>query len=191
MSRRPLRSDKFIDRPLIISALRRCREEIARETARMEINGTLYYSSQTVLAAIDGMALLLTGERDFLHLHGHGGEEQSRRERAMIESGNLFAPEATNRPDEEFATLFEGQGLRIERILSTGQASPPGFWYDQGWTEVVVLLSGSAGLLLEGEDAPRVLRPGDFVVLPPHRRHRVEWTDAAAPTVWLAAHAGI
>ena len=109
----------------------------------------------------------------------------------MIEAGNLFAPAATNSPDEELATLFERPGLRIERIVSTGQASPPGFWYDQDWTEFVVLLSGSAGLLLEGEDAPRALRPGDYVVLPPHRRHRVEWTDAAAPTVWLAAHAGI
>ena len=79
-------------------------------------------------------------------------------------------------------------GARIERILSTGQASPAGFWYDQDWTEWVFLLSGSAGLLIEGEDAPRVLRPGAYLEIPVHRRHRVEWTDADQPTVWLAIH---
>jgi len=109
----------------------------------------------------------------------------------MIETGNLFGALAADRCDEEIATLFERPDIKIERIVSTGQASPPGFWYDQDWTEFVLLVSGSAELLLEGEDAPRLLRPGDYVILPPHRRHRVEWTDAAMPTVWLAAHVGI
>ena len=108
----------------------------------------------------------------------------------MVEAGNIFADAATARRYEEIVALFEQPGFRIERIVSRGQASPPGFWYDQGWTEFVVLLSGAAGLLLEGEAAPRILGPGDYSVLPPHLRHRVEWTDAAAPTVWLAAHVG-
>jgi cupin 2 domain-containing protein len=30
--------------------------------------------------------------------------------------------------------------------------------------------------------------PGDHVHIPAHRRHRVEWTDPAQPTVWLAVH---
>jgi cupin 2 domain-containing protein len=77
---------------------------------------------------------------------------------------------------------------RIERIVSTGQASPPGFWYDQDRDEWVVVLSGAAGLLVEGENAPRAFRPGDHVHLPAHCRHRVEWTDGAGPTVWLAVH---
>jgi cupin 2 domain-containing protein len=50
------------------------------------------------------------------------------------------------------------------------------------------VLAGSAGLLLDGEEAPRRLAPGDHVHIPAHRRHRVEWTDARAPTVWLAVH---
>ncbi|MBU6529261.1 cupin domain-containing protein (plasmid) [Methylocystis sp. MJC1] len=78
---------------------------------------------------------------------------------------------------------------RIERIVSTGQASPLGFWYDQEQTEWVVLLSGSAGLMFEGEDALHILRSGSYVEIPAHLRHRVEWTDAAEPTVWLAVHA--
>ena len=53
----------------------------------------------------------------------------------------------------------------------------------------MIVLAGSAGLLIEGEDAPRILAPGDYLEIPPHVRHRVEWTDSARPTVWLAVHA--
>ena len=85
-------------------------------------------------------------------------------------------------------TLAEIPGGKIERIVSTGQASPPGYWYDQDETEWVFLIAGSAGLLIEGEGAARVLGAGDFVEIPAHVRHRVEWTDARKPTIWLAVH---
>jgi cupin 2 domain-containing protein len=52
----------------------------------------------------------------------------------------------------------------------------------------VILLSGNAGLLFEGETEVRVMRPGDYVHIPAHRRHRVEWTDREQKTVWLALH---
>ena len=104
-------------------------------------------------------------------------------------SGNLFANVPALLDIEETAVLAELPGARVERIVSTGQASAPGFWYDQDWTEWVVVLSGSAGLMIEGEAAPRILAPGDYVEIPPHVRHRVEWTDADEPTVWLAVHA--
>jgi cupin 2 domain-containing protein len=106
----------------------------------------------------------------------------------MIKSGNLFASSPAPGGDEAFDTLATVGGVRIERIVSTGQASPPGFWYDQDWTEWVVLLSGAAALQIEGEAAPRLLALGDYVEIPPHVRHRVEWTDVATPTVWLAIH---
>jgi cupin 2 domain-containing protein len=32
------------------------------------------------------------------------------------------------------------------------------------------------------------MRPGDYVNLPAHCRHRVEWTDPERETVWLALH---
>ena len=67
-------------------------------------------------------------------------------------------------------------------------ASPPGFWYDQAQHEWIAVLAGSAGLLFEGEVEPRILRAGDFLNIPAHARHRVEWTDADQPTVWLAIH---
>ena len=106
----------------------------------------------------------------------------------MARSGNLFANVPTGLAEEQVVPLAEGPGAMIERIVSTGQASPPGFWYDQDWPEWVVVLAGEAGLWIEGEPAPRTLRPGDYVELPAGVRHRVEWTRADPPTVWLAVH---
>jgi cupin 2 domain-containing protein len=82
--------------------------------------------------------------------------------------------------------LMTRLGLRFERIVSLGQASPPGFWYDQAEGEWVLLLAGAARLRFADEDEARLLGPGDWLEIPPHRRHRVDWTDPATPTVWLA-----
>lgn len=90
--------------------------------------------------------------------------------------------------EEQISELLVRPGLRIERIVSTGQASPPGFWYDQPSHEWVVLLSGEAHLRFADEDAARTLKAGDFVLIPAHRRHRVEWTHPDMPTIWLALH---
>ena len=104
-------------------------------------------------------------------------------------NGNLFAGIDEEKRDEELlTTLAERPGVRIERIVSTGQASPPGFWYDQDWGEWVVLLCGAARLRLAEEAEARRLAPGDWVDIPAHCRHRVEWTDPDQPTVWLAVH---
>ena len=104
-------------------------------------------------------------------------------------NGNLFAGIDEEKRDEELlTTLAERPGGRIERIVSTGQASPPGFWYDQDWGEWVVLLCGAARLRLAEEAEARQLAPGDWVDIPAHCRHRVEWTDPDQPTVWLAVH---
>jgi len=102
---------------------------------------------------------------------------------------NLFADLPAKTDEELFSDLLKRPGVRIERIISTGQPSPPGHWYDQDWDEWVVLLAGSAGLVIEGKPEI-VLEPGDYVFLPAHRRHRVSWTDAGSPTVWLAIHIG-
>ena len=87
---------------------------------------------------------------------------------------------------ERVDALLSRPGLRIERIVSWGQASPPGFWYDQGEGEWVLLLSGAARLRFEDEAEARLLGPGDWVDIGAHRRHRVDWTDPTAPTIWLA-----
>lgn len=88
--------------------------------------------------------------------------------------------------DEVVATLLSRPGVRIERIVSTGQSSPPGFWYDQKEAEWVVVLCGAAQLRFADEAADRPLAPGDWVYIAPGRKHRVAWTDPAQATVWLA-----
>lgn len=107
----------------------------------------------------------------------------------MVDSANnLFAGLPVDPSREQFATLLEGSGFKLERIVSHGQATPPGEWYDQGYGEWVVLLQGSAALLIDGEAEPRRLQPGDSLYLPAHQRHRVEWTEAGSATIWLALH---
>ena len=82
--------------------------------------------------------------------------------------------------------LLSQPGVRIERIVSFGEASPPGFWYDQDEGEWVLLLAGTARLRFADESSARTLVAGDWLDIAPHRRHRVDWTDPAAATVWLA-----
>lgn len=102
--------------------------------------------------------------------------------------GNIFAGIPAFLPEEQFTALLSTPNGRIERIVSRGHRSPPGFWYDQPDAEWVLLLSGAAAIAFEGEAAPRQLSPGDHVHIPAHVRHRIEWTDDAQPTVWLAVH---
>jgi len=100
---------------------------------------------------------------------------------------NLFAalPRSTEK-SEQFQDLLQRPGLRIERIVSTGQCSPPDFWYDQAEGEWVIVLQGAARLRFADESEARALQTGDFIDIAPHRRHRVDWTDPTQTTVWLA-----
>ena len=75
--------------------------------------------------------------------------------------------------------------VRIERITSRGDASPVGFWYDQDEHEWVMVVAGRGRLRFEDGEV-REMGPGDCVNIAAHRRHRVDWTDPAAATVWLA-----
>jgi cupin 2 domain-containing protein len=103
-------------------------------------------------------------------------------------TGNLFANVAREPAHEQIVELLSAANVRIERIVSTGHASAPDEWYDQERAEWVLLLAGSAGLILEGEAEPLVLEPGSYVQIDAHVRHRVAWTDPSAPTVWLAIY---
>jgi cupin 2 domain-containing protein len=105
-----------------------------------------------------------------------------------VNSGSLFSNIPAALRDEQIESLLSRADIRVERIVSKGQSSPVGFWYDQDWSEWVVVLAGSAGVLIEGEAAPRVLNSGHYIDIPAHVRHRVEWTDAEQPTIWLAVH---
>ena len=115
--------------------------------------------------------------------HGSGGGTTS------AERGNIFhdlpaGPEA----GELVEALVSATGLRIERIVSTGQATPDGEWLDQQRDEWVVLLRGEAALHFEGGEGERIMKPGDWVLIPSRQRHRVTRTAMDEPTVWLAVH---
>lgn len=100
---------------------------------------------------------------------------------------NLFTDVPDRLPDELLETLLAGGAFRLERIVSRGQASADGFWFNQDRPEWVVVLRGSARLRFEGEE-PFRMGPGDFINIPAHKRHRVEWTTPDEPTIWLAVH---
>ena len=101
---------------------------------------------------------------------------------------NLFANLARPFPAELLTILLDAGDVRIERIVSHGHASPAGFRYDQEQHEWVVVLQGAARIRFE--DAIVEMRPGDFVNIPAHKKHRVEWTTPEEPTIWLAVHYG-
>jgi len=99
---------------------------------------------------------------------------------------NLFNDVPGELPTELVETLLAARELRIERIVSRGHASPPGFWYNQPDHEWVLVVQGAAWLRFDDEPQPVEMKPGDCLSIPAHRRHRVDWTDPAQPTIWLA-----
>jgi len=102
---------------------------------------------------------------------------------------NLFAPLPSATAGEAFTKLLARPGVRIERIVSDGQATPEDTPFVQDADEWVVLLAGSAAIRLEGRDEA-ALRPGDHLLIPGGTRHWVTRTDPDGPTVWLAIHLG-
>ena len=103
-----------------------------------------------------------------------------------VTPANLFRNIPSELKNELTDILLKGKDVRVERIVSSGHASPPGFWYDQTDNELVILLKGSAGLMFEGSDKAMTMNAGDYVNIPSHLRHRVAWTAPDEYTVWLA-----
>lgn len=96
-------------------------------------------------------------------------------------------PDATQ--GEVFEEILARPGARIERIVSHGQSTPADAPYCQDHDEWVLLLAGGAGLSIEGEEEI-ALKPGDHMIIPAGKSHRVNWTTAGEPTVWLTVHFG-
>lgn len=103
-------------------------------------------------------------------------------------SSNIFDDLPQNLPKEVVQTLIRADDMRIERIISHGHASPADFWYDQPQHEWVIVLKGEARL--QFEDGVIEMNPGDFVNIPAHQKHRVDWTTPGEPTVWLGVRYG-
>jgi cupin 2 domain-containing protein len=110
------------------------------------------------------------------------------REPMQLQRGNLFEGAIAPPGGERETLLASGGGTRIVRIFSAGHASPPGFWYESADAEWVALLAGSATLAFADDAEPVALAPGDHVLIPAGRRHRIAQTDPDRSTVWLAVH---
>jgi cupin 2 domain-containing protein len=100
---------------------------------------------------------------------------------------NIFAAIPRDLDNELVEQLAQSQHARIERIVSKGHRSPASGWYDQAQNEWVMLLKGKA-VLVFSDDTELTLRPGDYIDIPAHKKHRVQWTDPDTDSVWLAVH---
>ncbi len=87
-------------------------------------------------------------------------------------------------PDEIVEVIYENKNTRIERILSAGQVSAEGFWYDQNENEWVSLVQGEAKVAFD-DGGSAVLKAGDHILIKAHKRHRVEYTSIDPPCVWI------
>jgi len=104
-----------------------------------------------------------------------------------VHQGNLFDAIPEQLSEELFTNLFSRDSLRIQRIVSRGHATPASGWYDQSENEWVLVLSGEAIIALENAGEVH-LKPGSYLNIPAHTRHKVLWTTPNADTVWLAVH---
>lgn len=102
--------------------------------------------------------------------------------------GSLFDERRPRTNAEVVDVLLDRPGARVERIVSAGQSTPEGQWYDQPGDEWVALLTGRATLRFD-DGALVELAPGDWLLIPARARHRVEATSDNPPCVWLAVHA--
>jgi cupin 2 domain-containing protein len=84
--------------------------------------------------------------------------------------------------------VCRSESFRIERIVSAGQFSPPGFWFDQAWDEWVLVVQGRAQVRLQNPEETVHLSAGDWLIIEAHRKHRVEATSRQPVTIWLAVH---
>jgi len=103
----------------------------------------------------------------------------------MSNTKNIFDPILENLPEEVFETILTHENIKIEKIISKGHSSPKDFWYDQVQNEWVLLLKGKAKLQFDHDETIE-LREGDYINIPAHKNHRVEWTDPDEETIWLA-----
>ena len=101
---------------------------------------------------------------------------------------NIFSGIPEQIPNEILETIIKSDQFKIERITSRGQSTTEGYWYDQKKNEWVLVLKGNAGLLFEGSEEIVIMKAGDYINIPAHKKHRIEWTDTKEETIWLAVH---
>lgn len=113
---------------------------------------------------------------------------EDKRHGRKISTGNIFAAIPEIIPAEITEAIVSRGAFKIERLVSRGHSSPAGFWYDQDDDEWVIVLQGQAKLCFAEGNREVKLQQGDYLFIPRHCRHRVEWTTPEEDTVWLAIH---
>lgn len=106
---------------------------------------------------------------------------------ATLKNLFLWDRRLVQQENEFIEFLIERAGVKLERIISQGQTTPPGTWYDQETDEWVVLLKGRASLEFDNGTSIH-LTEGDYLMIPAGLRHRVSFTSKNPPCVWLALH---
>lgn len=105
---------------------------------------------------------------------------------------NIFTTIPKDLCNEVFETIIKNDNVTIERIISFGHTSPPTGWYDQDRNEWIIVLKGSAEIVFltpSGQnETTATLSVGDHINIPAHTKHKVTWTTAESPTIWLAIH---
>jgi cupin 2 domain-containing protein len=101
---------------------------------------------------------------------------------------NIFSDIPAQLPNELFEPILKKEGIEIERIVSKGHITAADEWLDQDWDEWVLLLQGQATLAFQVDTETVHLKAGDYLLIPAHCRHRVEWTHPSVETIWLAIH---
>ncbi len=104
------------------------------------------------------------------------------------EAKNILADIPPQLPKELFTSLLHNDTLHIERIVSRGHANAKNEWYDQDQDEWLILIQGAAILEFAGQSELKKLQAGDYVLIPAHCRHRVEWTEPSTDSIWLTVH---
>lgn len=102
-------------------------------------------------------------------------------------ANNIFSAIPKNLEAEKFEQLVKTDVVRIERIVSKGHKSPESGWYDQDEEEWVMIVRGEAIVLFE-DNTSIIMKEGDFINIPAHKKHKVEWTAPNIETIWLAVH---
>lgn len=105
----------------------------------------------------------------------------------LMQKTNIFSNIPKKLDEELFEDIISNDKLKIQKIVSEGHTTDKFEWYDQDSDEWVIVLHGEAILSFENEDDVN-LKPGDYINIPAHKKHRVSWTTSDKKTIWLAVH---
>lgn len=101
-----------------------------------------------------------------------------------MKTSNFFDKISENISKETFETIVQSNNVKIERIISP-PSTEKGGWYDQEENEFVLVLKGDAEMLFENTEKIK-MKEGDYIIIPAHKKHRVEKTSEKEETIWLA-----